>query len=142
MRQFGVGRGGLIAHFIAAKSPPEPQSCLLHGQRVTSRLSSSQSIPRARGHSDKCHPCASVADLPGCLHLRCKSRHLEINSVHGKELFQQCRACQEQGYVDRVAIPAMPALGMPQLEPLFTEPSVRSTARPSMCGSLPEAWSS
>lgn len=24
MRQFEVGRGGLIAHFMVAKSPPEP----------------------------------------------------------------------------------------------------------------------
>lgn len=45
MRQFGVGRGGLIAHFIAAKSPPEPQSCLLHGQRVTSWLSRHRASP-------------------------------------------------------------------------------------------------
>lgn len=140
MRQSGVGKGGLIAYFMAAKSPPEPQSCLLHARRVMSRLSSAQRIPsRARGHSDKCHPRASVADLPGCLHLRCKSRHLEINSVHRKELFQQNRACQEQGYVDRVAVPAVPALGIPQLEPLFTEPSARSTAPPSMRHSLPDA---
>lgn len=125
--------GGLIAHFMAAKSPPELRNCLLHGQRVTSRLSRAQRIPsHARGHSDKCHPRASVADLPGCLHLPCKSKHLEINSGHRQELFQQSRACQERGYVDRVAVPAVPAPGIAQLEPLFTEHSARSTAHLSI----------
>lgn len=77
-----------------------------------------------------------MADLPGCLHLRCKSRHSAINSVHHKESFQQSRACQEQGSVDRVAVPALPALGMPQLQPLFTEEHGSS----SMCHSFPETW--
>lgn len=107
--------------------PLSQTDCLLHGQRVTSRLSSARRIPsRAKGHSDKCYPSASVADLPGCLDLRCKSSDLEINSIHCKELFQQNRACQKRGYVDRVAVPAVPALGIPQLEPLFTQLSSRS----------------
>lgn len=86
-------------------------------------------------------PGASAADLPGCSHLRCKSSDLEINSVHGKELFQQNGARQERGYVDRAAVPAVPALGIPQLEPLFTQLSARSTAHPGVCCSFPKARS-
>lgn len=122
--------------------PLSQTACLLHGQRVASRLSGARRIPRrAKGHSDKCYPGASVADLPGCLDLRCKSSDLEINSVHRKELFQQNGACQERGYVDRVAVPAAPALGIPQLEPLFTQLSARSTVHPNMCCSFPKARS-
>lgn len=123
---------------MAAKSPPEPNWLLVHGQRGTAGLSSARRIPScAKGRSDKCYPGASVADLPGCVDLRCKSSGLEINSVHRRNCFNITGPVRSRVVLTEWQA-ALPAPGVPQLEPLFTRLSASSTLHPSRCCSSPK----
>lgn len=123
---------------MVAKSPPEPNRLPVHGQRVTAGLSGARRIPScAKGRSDKRYPGASVADLPGCVDLRCKSSGLEINSVHRRNCFNITGPVRSRVVLTEWRA-ALPAPGMLQLEPLFTQLSASSTLRLSTCCSSPK----
>lgn len=62
MRQLEVGKGGLIARLMVAKSPPEPNRA--RAESHPGRAVRGES-PAAQRDMDKRYPGAAVADLPG-----------------------------------------------------------------------------